>query len=188
MSLTPPSSHGSGPVTAEDINSESSSAGEVLTSNGDGTASWATSAGGGSNARVDASLNVSPFGELEETATFYPSASVSFVVQGPPLVTAAMGTVCATPQVVPADIPDIEDNYDVNCTLYVTDPTGANTLTVSGGSSQATPISGAGAPIDWTGTSATIVGVDLAWDGSDGVTSTAGGVYSATLLVAASGD
>jgi hypothetical protein len=172
---------GPGTVTVADIDAEDSDAGQVIESNGDGTASWTSPAGG--SARVVAQVNITGAAELTLGQT--PTAgnfSTLVSIQGPPIISAAMGGICGLPSVAPADIPNISDAYDCNVTLYVTDALGTNTLTVSGGSSQATPIVGVGADIDWTGTTATIVGADLTWSDTAGPATTAGGVYSVTVL------
>lgn len=102
-------------------------------------------------------------------------------VQGPPQIVAAMGTVCAGIVVAPRNIPSLGDSLDYTAMLYVTNAVGSSTLKVSKSGSASTPIT-SGTPLDWTGTSATVVGVDLSWDAASAtVTSAAGGVYFVTL-------
>ncbi len=126
---------------------------------------------------------------LTQIGPLQSSHSAALSIQGPPLLIAAMSAVCSQANVLPRDIPDISDQLDVLAILYVTDQAGANTLKVAKGNTQNTPIVGNGASIDWTGSSATIVGVDLSWDDTTGtVTSAAGGIYSVTLIGTCSPD
>ena len=81
------------------------------------------------------------------------------------------------------------DQLDLNATLWVTNQVGTELLEVT--ASGAVPKAGPDqtGSIDWTTAVATqVVGVDLAWDGVSVVSSTAGGVFTATLLYAVDWD
>lgn len=189
MSLTPPSSHGGGGLNGVTLTG-TPSAGQTIVATSPTAADW-ESPPGASVATLQGSVGIptslGTFSSLQDTAPLGGDHIGAMTVQGPPLIVAAASGF-GVPDVYPSNVPDISDNIDTNATLYITDAAGANTLTVSGSSSLATPVVGDGTAIDWTAASATIVGVDLTWDGTTGVTSTAGGIYFVTLLVACSPD
>lgn len=107
----------------------------------------------------------------------------------PPQVIGAASAVCSVLGIQVCNVPDISDVLDVAGNLFVTDLTGTNTLAVQATGSHSTPIGPDGFEVDWTGTSATITGVDLSWDDTTGtVTSTAGGVFAGSLAIQCGGD
>lgn len=173
-------------VTAEDINSESSSAGEVLTSNGDGTASWATPGGGGTDGILVTTMNNVPIlGVLAEKLVADFSQGLGSTMTTTPLIYAASGLIGFEIDVL--NVPDLSDTLDINYSVFFTDQLGTNSGVVSGSASTSTPISSYS--VDFTGTSATIVGVDLSWDDTQArFTSAAGGVYTALIFVSTSPD
>jgi hypothetical protein len=191
MSLTPPSSHGGsgiGPVAV----TGTPSAGETIVADSAVAAHWGAAPTGGSGSlqgQLKGGDVLVGAQSLKQASPLVSNGTTGLSIQSPPLAIPAMGSVCQVEMSAPADVPDISDNIDVTGTLYVTDATGTNTLIVNGNSSQATPITGVGASIDWTGTSATIVGVDLTWDDTTAsVSSTAGGVYQSTLILSCAPD
>lgn len=128
------------------------------------------------------SIVAAGIGAAEQYAPINPAGRSALTLQGPPGLVTAASSVCNVPTVTVANVPDLDDEIDFIGTLLVTDQTGTNTLLVGANGSAPTPIDGAGATLDWTGSTAQITGDDLSWDDLTGVTSAAGGVYSATLL------
>lgn len=100
-----------------------------------------------------------------------------------PVVVAAMGTVATVgPDFIVTVIPVDVDILDVEATLYVTDLTGTNSIEVD--LSGSTTAGDTSLTLPWTGAvSTTIAGTDLAWDGTNVVTSTAGGIFVASLVI-----
>ena len=184
MALTPPSSHGGGSSIGPVAVSGTPAAGDLIVATSSTTAVWEAAGAASLQALLIAGPSFVGSQQLGQASPFTGGNITQLSIQGAPQIVGAMGTVCSVGYASPCDVPDISDAIDTQAFLYVTDAAGANSLSVNGGSSQATPIVGNGVTIDWTGTTATIVGVDLTWDDAGAtVTSTAGGIYFVTLVV-----
>lgn len=184
MTLTPPSSRDASSIDGVVVTG-TPSAGETIVADSATAAHWGAAGGGGvAPSLIGLIVCGAAFPAIGNNSLLNSANDANLSVSSPFLTTVAMDQVCQVAVTAPSDVPDISDNLDCTATLYVTDAAGVNTLTVAGSSSQATPISGVGASIDWTGTSPTIVGVDLTWDDAAAiVSSTAGGVYQSTLIL-----
>jgi hypothetical protein len=162
------------PATSIDFTS-----GATVTDGGSGVAQVAV--GGGVAGSVFAEISGTSLGSVGETPEVDFATTAFVAVTTVPLVVAAMSEVAGA-GVTLANVPDIGDTLDVIVRFYVTDQLGTNTGLVTVTTSTPTP---AGSfAVDFTGSTATIVGADLTWnDGGASFSSTAGGVFSAILLV-----
>ena len=109
-----------------------------------------------------------------------PNANVEFT--SPPLLVAALGVVVDTPVVAASNVDTTTDLYSIQAQLYVTNTIGTQVLEVV--ASATIPKSGPAqtGEIDWsTATATALVGVDVTWDATTGVSTTAGGLFVATL-------
>ncbi len=163
------------------------SAGQVLTATSASAADWETPA------VATLSISVGAVGAGAAGVGQYAPLAIGHTCDNTttttPRVIAAMGLVVDGIFVGLFDVPDISDSIDLGATLFVTDQTGTNTLTVSQAAVIATPIGGGGAVLDWTGTVAVVVGVDLSWNATTKqVTSTAGGIFTASLVATCTPD
>lgn len=181
---------GGGPVTVEDIDAESSADGQVITSNGDGTADWEDAAASTPLSRITLDLSIVniPVGIARWVLNtlFDPTETTTLEITTPPLLFAS-GNISVSPDLLLNDVPDLGDSLDFEYSLYVTDATGANTLVLTASSSSGTPFSGV--TLNFLGVDATIVGADLTWDsGSGTIATTAGGAYSVSAVANLSED
>lgn len=186
MSLTPPTSRDASSIAGVTVEPGNTDVGKVLTivNASPAVAAW-EAAGGGSAGRLFARIGALPIGLIGETPESDFSQAAYVTVTSPPLVIAATGAVGSIGVSV-FNVPDISDDLDINVVVFVTDQLGVNTGTVTAAFSTPTPISEY--DVDLTGTTATITGTDLSWDGSTTFTSTAGGVYSVMLFVGCAPD
>lgn len=185
MSLTPPSSHGSGGLNGVTLTG-TPTAGQVITATDATDATWQTPAGGSTGARVRIDFATIPvLGHLAQITLADFAQAFEETITAPPLIFGASDSVSFDMKLF--DIPDLSDTLDITYLLYVTNQLGTSTGTITGGVSTSTPTSEY--DIDFTGTSATIVGVDLSWDDTvPSFTSAAGGVYTVFAALATGPD
>ena len=180
--LIPPSSHFSGDATSIDgvTVTGTPTSGQVITATDATDATWQTPAGGPGGQLVTGFIGLPVFGNMAETLLADFAVQVQAITTAPPLIVAASGTVGYVIQLF--DVPDISDTLDVFYKLYLTNQLGTSTGLVSGNTSTSTPASSFA--VDFTGTTATILGVDLTWTDTSGeFTSAAGDIYTAMLYV-----
>ena len=187
MSLTPPSSHGIGDATSIDgvTVTGTPSAGDLIVASSASAATWQAPSGGTDGILVTTMNPVPILGVLAEKLVADFSQGLASTMATTPLIYAASGVVGFEIDVV--NVPDISDTLDITYSVFFTDQLGTNSGVVTGTASTSTPISSYS--VDFTGTSATIVGVDLSWDDTQArFTSAAGGVYTALIFVSTSPD
>lgn len=167
--------------------------GDVLTATSASTADWAPS--GSSTPLTEIIYNMLAGGDWSaQTVDYYPAGASGTGADGyagsmtsVPVLVGAAGTVAGVGTGFVKNIPVDADPYDVTIDLVVTNLTGTEViivevdLTTTAGDTSAT--------IDWTtATPSSVAGTDLTWDGTGAVTTTAGGVFVASLSAFANWD
>lgn len=178
MSLTPPSSRDASSIDGVTVTG-TPSAGETIVADSATAAHWG--AAGGSDGILNIQIEPLPIlSAIKEGVVADFARNIASTMCSPPLSFGASDT--AGFLIAVTDVPDISDTLDITYTLYITNQLGTSSGIVSGSTSTPTP-----APsfqVDFTGTTATIVGVDLTWDDVGATfTSAAGGVYTALIYV-----
>ena len=175
MTLTPPSSHGGGSAIGPVAIYGTPTAGYSILALSPTTGEWAPPG------RVQLGLSGLPIlGTVFQTSVVDFFTQLYETVTSPPLVYAASGNMGFSINLL--DVPDISDTLDLVYRLFLTNEAGTESGLVTGSPSTSTPTGSYS--VDFTGTSATLVGTDLTWDDTTGsFTTAAGGVFTAFVVL-----
>jgi hypothetical protein len=157
--------------------SPGAAASSVLTADGDGGTSW--EAGGGQ--AVNASLRVQDVAVTTDGANFIGSLTGHIYVAANSIAFAAvMGAVCDLDRIrylLNGEVPETADNFDIQLSVTVTDITGANQASATGGFAVPSPVTSLLSANSLAGGTWSVdAGTDLTVNGNI-LSSTAGGTF-----------